>query len=101
MISRCSEIIVNWLERKEAVNHENYELYYYVSYSLIITTLPVCLALIVGGIMRMSINTLLVILPFVIIRKYSVGYHSKRLDGCFFDYYPLYSYMGVKSYRMK
>ena len=84
MISNCARIITNWLESKEAINHEDYELYYYASYSLIITILPVCLALIVGGIMGTPINSLLVVLPFMVIRKYSGGYHAKHVGVCMF-----------------
>ena len=84
MISRCSRVITKWLEMQGAINHEDYDLYYYASYSLIITVLPVVLALIVGVVMGTPINSLLVILPFVVIRKYSGGYHAKNAGVCMF-----------------
>lgn len=82
MISNCAKVITNWLENNGAISHEDYELYYYASYSLLITMLPMCLALVVGGIMGKPSNTLLVILPFMVIRKYSGGYHAKKAGVC-------------------
>lgn len=84
MISKCSEIITDWLEKKGEINHKDFDLYYYASYSLIITVLPVGLALVVGWTMGTPINSLLVILPFVLIRKYSGGYHAKNTGVCMF-----------------
>ena len=84
MISNCAKVIANWLEKNKAINYEDYELYYYASYSLLITMLPVFLALIAGGIMGTPINSLLVISPFMIIRKYSGGYHAKNVGSCMF-----------------
>lgn len=84
MISRGSEIIVDWLVRSEAIKQEDYDLYYYASYSLILTIFPIGMAFIVGGIMGVTINALLLILPFVVIRKYSGGYHAKSSKMCMF-----------------
>ena len=84
MISRCSRVITKWLEMQGAIKDEDYDLYYYASYSLLITTLPVLLALVIGVIMGNPINSLLVILPFVVIRKYSGGYHAKNAGVCMF-----------------
>ena len=84
MISRCSEKVTNWLIRSEVIKQEDYDLYYYASYSLILTIFPIGMSFIVGKLMGVTINALLLILPFVVIRKYSGGYHAKNSKVCMF-----------------
>lgn len=79
-----SETIVNWLIRSEVIKQEDYDLYYYASYSFMLTILPIYMAFIVGGLMGVMINALLLIFPFVVIRKYSGGYHAKKPRVCMF-----------------
>lgn len=82
MISRGSEAIANWLIKKAVINQGDYDLYYYAAYSLLVTVLPLALALFVGGVMGTPVNSLLVILPFMLIRKYSGGYHTSNSNVC-------------------
>lgn len=82
MISRYSEIITNWLIDSGVIDKKDYELYFYGSYSLLISISPLFLTLIIGAFMGLIINGLLIITPFMLVRKYSGGYHANSPKTC-------------------
>lgn len=82
MIERCTEVIVDWLIKCEAVEDIEKELYSYALYSLLLSLLPLVLAIGFGlclGCVRQSVT---IIVPFAIIRKFSGGYHTKHSWSC-------------------
>lgn len=85
MIFRCSEIITNWLIDNGVIDKKDYDLYFYGSYTLLISVSPLFLTLIIGVFMGLAINGLLVIIPFILVRKYSGGYHASSPKICLFS----------------
>ena len=82
MMKKCADIIVDWLIGCSVVEKTEKELYSYAVYSLFLSISPLLLAIVFGigmGCMRQSV---LIILPFVIIRKFSGGYHTKHAWSC-------------------
>ena len=83
MVTKISNSLVNWLINKEAIQSRDRELYEYAAYSLIITISPILLVTIIGCIMGVLLESILMIIPFMVIRKFSGGFHLKSALICF------------------
>ena len=78
----CTDKVTDWMIRCKVINESEKELYQYALYSAILQIIPLLLAAGIGfcfGSMRCGI---IMILPFMILRKYSGGFHAKRLEFC-------------------
>lgn len=82
MISNKVKGIVWWLINNGAINEEDYELYEYAIYSLFFLWSPIIMAIIFGMILKITIKAIIFIIPFMLIRKYSGGYHAKNISVC-------------------
>ena len=69
--------------QKGAISEEDCELYAYSAFSLILGIAPVFITLVLGSLTGMLKEGLLMIAPFIIIRKFSGGYHLKSTVTCF------------------
>ena len=85
--------IINWLIKNSAISEENRELYEYAVYSAELLILPVIMAIVIGWLAGSIINGVLLIIPFMLLKKYSGGYHAKKLSIC--DIKPLYMYIAT------
>ena len=65
--------MVRWLVESETVHREDKELYEYAVYSLFLTVTPIVLILIIGSLLGKTIQGLIIIFPFMFIRKFSGG----------------------------
>ena len=74
--------IVNWMIDQGEITREDKELYIYAIQSIVLTVSPIFLALAIGVVMRCPGRSVLVILPFALIRKFSGGYHAKSALVC-------------------
>ena len=74
--------IINWLIKNSAISEENRELYEYAVYSAELLILPVIMAIVIGWLAGSIINGVLLIIPFMLLKKYSGGYHAKKLSIC-------------------
>lgn len=82
MISQMTKSLVAWLIQCDAIDEDDIELYEYAAYSLFITISPIILTIIIGAIMGSLLESIITIIPFMVIRKYSGGYHTKHLHSC-------------------
>lgn len=71
-----------WLIKMGAIPEEERELYQYAVYSVLFGTLPILIALAWGVVLHMMPQALLLMLPFVLIRKFSGGYHLSSPTVC-------------------
>lgn len=101
----CTDKVTDWMIRCKVINESEKELYQYALYSAILQIIPLLLAAGIGfcfGSMRCGI---IMILPFMILRKYSGGFHAKpvtafvhislyevSLQGCVIFHYGCVSY---------
>lgn len=76
--------ITEWLIIHGAVEEGDRDLYQYASLCLLMTAAPLFLVMLVGGIMGELGTGVLIILPFMAIRKFSGGYHAKHTGTCLF-----------------
>lgn len=82
MITRVSATITKWLLNSGAISENDRELYEYAAYSFLFSLLPLCLVVILGCITGMVIEGILMIFPFMLIRKFSGGFHLKSSTIC-------------------
>ena len=82
MITKMSSVITKWLLHAGAISESDRELYEYAAYSFLFSLMPLCLVVILGCITGMVIEGLLMILPFILIRKFSGGFHLKSPGIC-------------------
>lgn len=82
-----SEHIANrvslWLNRCEIISDEDIELYAYATQVCITTVSPLITFLCISGLLGHIPEGILLVLPFLTIRKYSGGYHAKTALRCF------------------
>ena len=72
-----------WLIKNEAIEPSDRELYEYAIYSFLISITPLVIFLIASGVIGMWWEGILIIVPFMVIRKFSGGYHAKHAYVCF------------------
>lgn len=83
MIQKTADAIAGWLLQKGAISEEDCELYAYSAFSLILGIAPVFITLVLGLLTGMLKEGLLMVTPFILIRKFSGGYHLKSTVTCF------------------
>lgn len=79
-----ADAVAGWLVRCGTVEEEDKELYAYAVKSLLITTAPLLMAGLAGVFMGYWKQGILLILPFMCMRKYSGGFHTKHAWTCLF-----------------
>lgn len=82
MMEKCAGVITDWLIRCEMVKESDKELYQYAVYSVFLSLSPLLLAIGFGICMGRVRESVMIIIPFVIIRKFSGGYHTKHACSC-------------------
>lgn len=75
--------LTDWLIWLEAIPKEERELYEYAAYNFFITISPLMLAILFGIFMGHLMESIMLVTPFMIIRKFSGGYHMKNSTSCF------------------
>lgn len=86
MIARMSSIIVKWLLHAGAISENDRELYEYAAYSFLFSLLPLILIMLLGCASGMLLEGVLMIVPFILVRKFSGGFHLQSPGVlCFFS----------------
>lgn len=83
MIHKMSEAIATWLEKEGVVLKGEQSLFAYAVYSFLFGLLPVGIVMILGASFGMFGESVFLILPFMLIRKFSGGYHLESPEWCF------------------
>lgn len=74
--------ISQWLADENVIEQKDKGLYEYALKSVLITICPFIAALVIGSLMGMIKEAVLLIIPFMIIRRFSGGYHTKNIWTC-------------------
>lgn len=82
MIQELSFKIAKWLEQEGAISGKDNRLFSYAVYSLLFGLLPVFIVTLLGIVFGMLQEGLLMIIPFMLIRKFSGGYHLNSPKLC-------------------
>lgn len=75
-------MITTWLIKQEAITEGDRELYEYAAHSFFLAIAPFAYALIIGELTGELKVSLVLVVPFAVIRKYSGGFHAKREWTC-------------------
>lgn len=78
----CTGKIVEWLIKHDAIENEDRELYEYALYSFWLLITPLFLAIVVGLFLGRVKEGMIIVIPFMLLRKFSGGYHAKHLWRC-------------------
>lgn len=82
MIQKLSSRVAKWMEQEGVISVKDNELFSYAVYSLLFGLLPIFIVVILGLVFGMLREGLLMITPFMLIRKFSGGYHLDSPKLC-------------------
>ncbi len=77
--------MVKWLLDTGAISIENRALYEYGIYTFLFNLAPILLVIGIGICFGMVLESILMIIPFMLIRKFCGGFHLKSSVACFFS----------------
>lgn len=78
----CSEAIADWFVNCEVIEETDRELYSYAIKSFFLSFFPIFLSALLGLFRGCIDQGIIIVMPFMMIRKYSGGYHAKKLQSC-------------------
>lgn len=81
-MEKCTGAVVNWMIQHDAIHEEEKELYEYALHSAGLSILPFLIAGTIGFCFGSIKTGIMVVIPFMILRKFSGGYHAKKLSHC-------------------
>ncbi len=81
-MSRITDAVAKWLIAHNAISADDKESYEYAVFCFLITATPIILVMIFGAILSIFLQSVIFILPFVLLRKFSGGFHLKSLTAC-------------------
>lgn len=82
MLNKLSNAVSTWLVNQKVIKTSEDDLYSYAFYSLIFGLAPVIIVIILGLLFNMLSEALIFIIPFMVIRKFSGGFHLKKPGIC-------------------
>ena len=82
MIKRAAAVTAKWLLQAGAISASDVELYEYGIYSFLFTLCPLGLVLIISMFLHMVVEGILLIIPFILIRKFCGGFHFQSSVLC-------------------
>ena len=82
MIRFVSRAVAKWLLKHGAISVNEKELYEYGIYSFLFTLTPLFLVLMVSIPLNMAVEGVLLITPFILLRKFSGGFHFQTPLPC-------------------
>lgn len=81
-MNKCTDLVTDWMIRYDVIQENNKELYQYAICSGILLVIPLLLAGGIGFYFGSIKKGIIMILPFMILRKFSGGFHLKNLWLC-------------------
>lgn len=81
-MGKCTDTVVDWMIRCDVLQEEEKELYEYAVHSFFLLVSPLIFAGGIGFCMGSIKHGVALILPFMILRKFSGGYHAEKLRTC-------------------
>lgn len=74
--------IITWLICQQAIQERDRELYTYALYNMVLLIIPLGLAVMFGWIIGNIRQAIVMIIPFMMLRKFSGGFHAKTPLRC-------------------
>lgn len=83
MTGKYLKTLVLWLHSHNAIDKCDMELYEYAVKVFFLTAFPLIIVFCIECIIGNGINSVLMMIPFFLIRKFSGGFHTKSAWSCF------------------
>lgn len=83
-MKKCTDAAVDWMIQNRAIDESERELYAYAVHSFLMSLSPLVLAVGIGFCVGNVKLAVILVLPFMFLRKFSGGYHAKSLKSCLF-----------------
>lgn len=84
MIQSVAKRVAKWLQCAGAISADDTSLYEYGIYCVLFTMIPLVLVLLIGIPLGMTWEAILLVIPFILLRKFCGGFHFKSSTACFF-----------------
>lgn len=81
-MKHASALIAKWLLKAGAISAEKVDLYEYAIYSFLFSSFPLLVVICLGAVFHMVLEGVVMIAPFMLIRKFSGGFHLKSSIVC-------------------
>lgn len=81
-MEHCIGSITAWLIKQGAIDSDDKELYEYAISSLLLSLSPLIFMAVIGVLAGCVKESILLILPFIMVRKFSGGFHAKHVYTC-------------------
>lgn len=81
-MKHASALVAKWLLKAGAISAEKVDLYEYAIYSFLFSSFPLLVVICLGAIFHMVLEGVVMIAPFMLIRKFSGGFHLKSSIVC-------------------
>lgn len=81
-MNRIVSLLSGWLIKHNAIEPGDRELYEYALYSFLLSITPLIIFLIISGVIEMFWEGVLIVFPFMVIRKFAGGFHAKHAYVC-------------------
>ena len=82
MISNISKRIVKWLLDAGAISQNQEELFSYATYMLLFNMAPLFFVIVLGAMFGLVKEGIVMLIPFLTIRKFSGGFHLQSPKSC-------------------
>ena len=79
---RGIEAVVTWLAECDVIDSDDQDLYEYALHSLLLMLAPILMVIILGLPLGLAKEGIVMIFPFMLIRKFSGGFHAKDEKTC-------------------
>ena len=76
------ELIVNWLSKEGAISDDDKDVYLYALNCMLLNIAPIIIVIVIGIFTGNVVEGLVMIAPFIFIRKYSGGFHMQKMYMC-------------------
>jgi accessory gene regulator B len=81
-VRRCADIAISWLIRYGAIEETDRALYIYAFDSFLLLIAPLLLSIGFGLLLGCIKQSIMIVIPFMALRKFSGGYHTKNAWSC-------------------
>ena len=82
MTHSISNAIAKWLSRHGAIKTDELALYSYAVFNILHTFIPFIIVVFIGFLCDLTLECIMMLLPFLLLRKYCGGFHAKTPFKC-------------------
>ena len=77
-MNQIVSLLSRWLIKHNAIAPSDRELYEYALYSFLLSLTPLIIFLVISGVIGMFWEGMLIVFPFMVLRKFAGGFHAKH-----------------------